>query len=244
MKKYLPIAQLVLCITVLCGMVAAQVNAPAQKFVIKSFGGYPISQNMSSFWLTRSDGRPVVMVYFYGPKDWYQTLWTIDAKFEDGQPGWAELQSENLTLRIEFDPATWEVAVQSSKFLVREANTFLVLHTGELGVPQEVISLGVFDLPPSAEQPASVRLLRAHQELTERIEEETRSDIRMSQFRKPRSPLERPCTPQNIGFLFRNPGPNLQPSLLLRSTMGREKVLTITYVLPCSRASILANDVQ
>jgi len=244
MKKYLFITQLVPFIAVLCGIVAAQAsNAPARRFVIKSFGGYPISKNMSSFWLSRSDGRPVVMVYFDGPKDWYETLWTIDSKFEDGQPGWAELQSENLTLRVEFYPATWEVAVQSSKFLVNKANTFLVLHTGELGVPQEVISLGVFDLPPSADKPASIRLLQAHQELTKRIEKETRSDIRMSQFGKPRFPLKRPCAPQNIDFLFGNLGASVQPPLLVRSTMSRERVSTTTYVLPCSRGAI-ENDVQ
>lgn len=244
MKKYLSIAQHVLCVTVLCGMVTAQGSiAPGQKFAVKSFGGYPISQNMSSFWLAGSDNRPLVMVYFYGPKDWYQTLWNIDSKFEDGEPGWAELQSEGLTLRVEVYPETGEVAIDASKFSVRQSNTFLVLHTGEPLVPQEVIPLGVFDLPPSTDKPASVLLLRAHQELIEHIDEETRSDIRMSQSGKSRDQiLKPPCTPQNIDFVFRNPGPSLQAASLLRSTIGREKVSTTKYALPCSRGSIFADD--
>jgi len=46
------------------------------------------------------------------------------------------------------------------------------LHAGEPAVPQKIISLGVFDLPASKDQPASVLLLRANPELMERINKE------------------------------------------------------------------------
>jgi len=62
--------------------------------------------------------------------------------------------------------------VQSSKFKISESNTFLVLHVGESLVPQKIISLGVFDLPASKNQPASVLLLEANPELVKRIDKE------------------------------------------------------------------------
>jgi hypothetical protein len=39
-------------------------------------------------------------------------------------------------------------------------------------VPQKIISLGVFDLPASKDQPASVLLLQANPELVKRINTE------------------------------------------------------------------------
>jgi hypothetical protein len=47
------------------------------------------------------------------------------------------------------------------------------LHAGEPSIPQKIIPLGVFDLPASKDQPASVLLLKANPELMERINKET-----------------------------------------------------------------------
>jgi len=75
---------------------------------------------------------------------------------------------EELSMNTE----TEEAGVQSSKFKISESNTFLVLHVGESLVPQKIISLGVFDLPASKNQPASVLLLEANPELVKRIDKE------------------------------------------------------------------------
>ena len=112
------------------------------------------------------------MVYFHGPEEWHNTKWKVDSKFEKGKPGWAELQSEKVTLRLSMNTETEQAGVQSSKFKISDSNTFLVLHAGEPLVPQKIISLGIFDLPASKDQPASVLLLRANPELMERINKE------------------------------------------------------------------------
>jgi hypothetical protein len=62
--------------------------------------------------------------------------------------------------------------VQSGKFKISESNTFLVLHAGDPSVPQKIIPLGIFDLPASKDQPASVLLLKANPELMKRINKE------------------------------------------------------------------------
>jgi len=231
MKEHLPIVQLVLCFATLCGVVVAQgsVAAPGQEFAIKTFGGFPISDNISSLWLTGSDGRPLVMVYFYGPKDWYETQWNINSKFEDGRLGWAELRSENVTVRVEVYPETWEVAIQASKFSVRQSNTFLVLHTGELLVPQKLIPLGVFDLPPSTDKAASVLLFRANLELAERIDLEGRAGGRI--VKSPHRFLTPPCN-------------GLESDSLLPSAINRGKLLPSTYFLPCRRSPVSSTYVQ
>ena len=74
MEKHLPIVQFVSCVAALCGMAVAQPStvAPERELAIKTFGGYPVSGNISSLWLAGSDGRPLLMVYFFGPKDWYE----------------------------------------------------------------------------------------------------------------------------------------------------------------------------
>lgn len=46
----------------------------------------------------RGHGRPLVMAYLYGPRDWYETQWNMDVRLEDGRPGWAELRSEDITV--------------------------------------------------------------------------------------------------------------------------------------------------
>lgn len=246
MKKHLAIAQPALCILVLGGMVAAQtlVGAPEQELAVKRFGGYPISRSLSSLWLAGSNRRPLIMVYFYGPRDWYQTLWNFASNFEGGKPEWAELQSQNLRLHIEFYPETWEVAVQSNKFRVKESNTFLVIYTGKLLVPQKVIPLGVFDFPPSTSTPASLLLLQAHQQLVQRINKEAKDDINRSEFgNSPYHFLTRPCQ-KNIDLLYRNPSLSLGTALLLPSLVPREKLLRINYTLPCWRRLVSSYDVQ
>jgi hypothetical protein len=112
------------------------------------------------------------MVYFHGPEEWHNTKWKVDSRFEKGKPGWAELQSEKTTLRLSMDTETGGAEVQSGKFKIADSNTFLVLHAGEPSVPQKIIPLGVFDLPASKDQPASVLLLKANPELIERINKE------------------------------------------------------------------------
>jgi hypothetical protein len=148
------------------------VAGPEEKFTVSGFAGYPISHSITSMWLAGPDRRPLLMVYFHGPEEWHNTKWKVDSKFEKGKPGWAELQSEKATLRLSVDTETGGAEVKSSKFKISESNTFLVLHAGQPSVPQKIIPLGVFDLPVSKDQPASVLLLKANPELMERINKE------------------------------------------------------------------------
>jgi hypothetical protein len=161
-----------LLITIIIALVAPAIAGPEEKFTVSGFGGYPISHSITSMWLAGPDHRPLLMVYFHGPEDWHNTKWKVASKFEKGRPGWAELESEKITLRLSVNTETGEAEVQSGKFKISESNTFLVLHAGEPSVPQKIISLGVFDLPASKDQPASVLLLRANPELMERINKE------------------------------------------------------------------------
>ena len=161
-----------LLITIIIALVAPAIAGPEEKFTVSGFGGYPISHSITSMWLAGPDHRPLLMVYFHGPKDWHNTKWKVASKFEKGRPGWAEFESEKVTLRLSVNTETGEAEVQSGKFKISESNTFLVLHAGEPAVPQKIISLGVFDLPASKDQPASVLLLRANPELMERINKE------------------------------------------------------------------------
>jgi hypothetical protein len=159
-------------IVVIVASVVSATAAPEEKFTVSGFGGYPISNSITSMWLAGPDHRPLIMVYFHGPEEWHNTKWKVDSKFEKGKPGWAELQSEKVTLRLSMNTETGEAEVQSGKFKINESNTFLVLHTGESSVPQKIISLGIFDLPASKDQPASVLLLQANPQLMERINKE------------------------------------------------------------------------
>jgi hypothetical protein len=159
-------------IVVIVVLVVSAIAAPEEKFTVSGFGGYPISHSITSMWLAGPDHRPRIMVYFHGPEEWHNTKWKVDSKFEKGKPGWAELQSEKVTLRLSMNTETGEAEVQSGKFKISESNTFLVLHTGEPSVPQKIISLGIFDLPASKDQPASVLLLRANPQLMERTNKE------------------------------------------------------------------------
>jgi len=56
------------------------------------------------------------MVYFHGPDEWHHTKWRVASKFEKGKPGWAELQSEKVTLRLSLNVETAEAGVQSGNF--------------------------------------------------------------------------------------------------------------------------------
>jgi hypothetical protein len=60
----------------------------------------------------------------------------------------------------------------SSVRAARRPHQMLVLHAGEPSVPQKIIPLGVFDLPASKDQPASVLLLKANPDLMGRINKE------------------------------------------------------------------------
>jgi hypothetical protein len=159
-------------IVVIVVLVVSAIAAPEEKFTVSGFGAYPISHSLTSMWLAGPDHRPLIMVYFHGPDEWHNTKWKVDSKFGKGKPGWAELQSEKVTLRLSMNSETGEAEVQSGKFKISESNTFLVLHTGEPSVSQKIISLGIFDLPASKDQPASVLLLQANPQLMERINRE------------------------------------------------------------------------
>lgn len=144
-----------------------------QKFTVSGVGSYPISRSIESMWLASPDHRPLLMVYFHGPEDWHNTKWKVDSKFEKGTPGWVELQSEKVTLRLSMNTDSGEAGVQSGKFKIAESNTFLVLHTAEPSLPQKIVPLGIFDFPSSQDQqPASVLLLRANPRLMDRINQE------------------------------------------------------------------------
>jgi hypothetical protein len=156
-------------------LVAWAIAGPDERVTVTGIGTYPISHSILSMWLAGPDHRPLLMVYFHGPEEWHNTKWKVDSKFERGKPGWAELQSEKATLRLSMNTETGGAEVQSGKFKISESNTFLVLHSGEPSVPQKVIPLGVFDLPASKDQPASVLLLKANPDLMERINKEAAS---------------------------------------------------------------------
>jgi len=162
----------VLLIVVIVALVVSAIAGSEEKFSVSGVGSYPISQSMTSMWLAGPDHRPLLVVYFHGPEGWHNTKWKVDSKFDKGKPGWAELQSEKVTLRLSMNTETEEAGVQSSKFKVSESNTFLVLHTSDSLVPQRIISLGAFDFPASKDQPASALLLRANPELVTRINSE------------------------------------------------------------------------
>jgi len=165
-------------IAIIIALVAPALAGPEQNFSVSGFGSYPVSHTICSMWLAAPDHRPLLMVYFHGPDEWHNTKWKVASKFEKGKPGWAELQSEKITLRLSLNVETGEAGVQTGNFNVNENNTFLVLHAGERSTPQKIIPLGVFDIPASKDQPAAVLLLRANPELVERINKETKASGR------------------------------------------------------------------
>jgi hypothetical protein len=159
----------VFLMAIVVALIAPAIAGTDEKFTVSGVGSYPISRSMISMWLAGPDRHPLLMVYFNGPDEWHNTKWKIASKFEKGKPGWAELQSEKVTLRLSLDVDSAEAGVQSGNFKVGENNTFLVLHTAEPSIAQKIIPLGVFDVPASTDQPASVLLLRGNPELMERI---------------------------------------------------------------------------
>ena len=148
-----------------------------EKFTVSGFGGYPISQSITSLWLAGPDHRPLIMVYFHGQDGWHNTQWKIDSKFEKGKPGWAELKSEKVTLRLSLNVDSGEAEVQSGKFKIAENNTFLVLLGRDASTLQKIIPLGAFDLPASKEQPASILLLQSNPRLKEQIDKEVATGL-------------------------------------------------------------------
>jgi hypothetical protein len=167
------ILALVLSLTVQFNSTASE---PDEDYVVTGCGGFPITSELTSMWLVRSDGKPVVMVYFHGPDGWHNTEWKshfdlnlvrLDTKTQP-KPAWAEFTSEKVTLRTWLDPKTHQVQVQKSKFSIQEANTFLVIHITD-PQQQKVIPLGRFDLPPSGAEPAALAFLHANDRVDSQI---------------------------------------------------------------------------
>jgi len=165
-----------LLITVIIALAAPLISGSDEKSAVSGFGAYPISGNLTSMWLVGPDRRPRLMAYFHGPDGWHNVGWKTAAEFGKGKLGWAELQSEKITLRLSMNAETDELGVQSATFKVGENNTFLVLHTGESPTPQKIIPLGIFDLQASKDQPASVLLIQANPALLERINKEVAAE--------------------------------------------------------------------
>jgi hypothetical protein len=176
-RKDISVRHLVL-ITLVLGLAGHVIvgSETEKNYTVSGVGGFPISKSISSMWLAGPDRRPLLMAYFHGPEGWHDTEWKIDSKFEKGKPGWAEFRSAKGTLRLWLDAETGRAEVQSSEFDISKSNTFLVLHMGEPSVPQRIIPLGVFDLPRSKDDPASVLLLRANPDLADRIKKEVSTD--------------------------------------------------------------------
>ena len=137
-------------------------------YKVSGWGGHSISDDLTSLWLAAPTGEPLIMAYFHGPKDWHKTKWKFDSKFSKDLPGWAELTSEKAKLRVWLDRDSGQAEVQSEKVNVRDANVYLVLNVTD-SKSQRVVPLGVFDLPKSTDEPASVSLLRANPKLVEKM---------------------------------------------------------------------------
>lgn len=233
MKRYCAIALIASSVVILCEIITAESD---DKLAVSRLEGCTLSRNVTSLWLAGPDHRPMLMVYFTGPVDWHKTVWKMDSKFEKGKPGWAELRSEVATLHLEIDPETGKAGVQREKFNIRTSNTFLVLHMGELLAPHKIIALGVFELPTSDRNPASLLLLQAHPELKERVNKEARADgFNSGTPNQWRPSLKEPCSERRINLLQRNTTSNFFRTFLspLSTTAGRS--LEISYdALPCS----------
>jgi hypothetical protein len=119
-------------IALMIALVTPGIAGPEETFKESGFGTHPISHTITSMWLAGPDHRPLLMVYLHGPEEWHNTKWKVDSTFEKGKPGWAELQSEKVTLRLWTNTETGEAEVQSSKFKINESNTFLILHAASL----------------------------------------------------------------------------------------------------------------
>jgi hypothetical protein len=217
-------------------LAATAIAAPEEKFVVSGFGGYAISRNITTLWLSGPHRHPILLVYFHGPDDWHKTLWNMNSRFGNGNQSWAELQSENATLRVEIDAEAGEARVQSEKFKIKEKNVFLVLHNGELMVPQKIIPLGFFDLQRSSLQPVSIRLLQAHPELIRRIKAEVSSGGQMSKHGKASrdrllAPVW-PCTEKRFNTLFQN-GALVRAAQEYPTQFFPARILKSTYSIPC-----------
>jgi hypothetical protein len=148
---------------------SAVLGQEAEKvYKVSGWGGHPISDELMSLWLAAPGGEPLIMVYFHGPKDWHKTKWNSDSKFAKGLPGWAALTSEDAKLRVWLDRDSGQGEVQWEKVNVHDANVYLVLNVAD-PKNQRVVPLGVFELPKSTDEPASVSLLRANPKLIEKM---------------------------------------------------------------------------
>jgi hypothetical protein len=166
----------VLLIAIIIALAVPAILRPEEQSEVSGFGAYPISGDLTSLWLLGPDHHPLLMAYFHGREGWHKVLWKTASEFGKTKTGWVELQSKKITLRLSMNTETGEVGVQSGTFRLDENNTFLVLHMGEPSTAQKIIPLGIFDLPESKDQPASVLLIQGNLELVQRINKELAAD--------------------------------------------------------------------
>jgi hypothetical protein len=139
-------------------------------YKLSGLGAYPVSDTVTSMWLSDPKGRPLLMAFFAGrPSGWQKRKWQTNSKFQKDGPGWAEFTCDVAKQRLWLDPDSGQAEVQSEKANVHESNVFLVLHVTEPPEAQKVIPLGVWLLPRSGDHPASDQLLRDNPTLQERI---------------------------------------------------------------------------
>ena len=139
------------------------------KLKVNGLGAFPISDGMTSLWLNGDAGKPLVMVYFQGRDGWPKAQWNTSSEVEKTGWAWVELTSPKIRLRVSLNTDSQELEIQNSKSSLRASNTFLVLHIDESPEKQVVIPLGVFDMPMSGDEPASVGLLSSQPALVEAI---------------------------------------------------------------------------
>ena len=149
--------------------VASAQSEAAKVHKILGVGAFPVSEELTSMWLSAPGGRPLIMVFFHGPTGWHRTQWKTSSKFEKGMPGWAEFTSARARQRIWLDVDTGKAEIQSEKVSIADANTYAVVHMTEDPALQKVVPLGTFDLPRSREEPSSVILLHELPEIMEAI---------------------------------------------------------------------------
>jgi hypothetical protein len=147
------------------------------KASVSGFGGYALSEAVTSMWLSASDGRPLLMAYFTGVAGWHHVSWKMSSSFNRSKPapGWVEFKSDKIRQRLWLDGQTGEAEVQTTRFNLRENNTFVIVSTDKGSGGEKIVPLGVFSLPKSGAQPASVLLLKANPELNDRINIEAAS---------------------------------------------------------------------
>jgi len=161
----------VVCLLVGCSLGSLRAADDSHHdYKLSGFGGYPISDSITSMWLAEPKGKPLVMAFFSGgPPGWQNRKWQTNSNFQKDGPGWAECSCDKATQRLWLDPETGSGEVQKTKVDVHQSNVFLVLNVTGPAASQKIVPLGVFDLPKSGDHPASDQLLRDHPDLQEKI---------------------------------------------------------------------------